>query len=130
MAFTNHGHQIDGTFAELPKPKSVARCGGPSLCAKCKSEAKAYPGYVKLHPEPTGYVKGALKGPHELIRYFSFDHLSEGNPRDVSEEFHELAVRMDDWLPSGSQKNMALWNLLQGKDAAVRAILDLPNPAA
>lgn len=40
MAWTKHGHQIEGTEA-LPKEgrPSVARCGGPKICAACALDA-------------------------------------------------------------------------------------------
>ena len=40
MAYTKHGYHIPGTDTE-PKPKSVARCGGPRLCNECKGALKA-----------------------------------------------------------------------------------------
>jgi len=39
MAYTSHGHQIQGTPVEEPKPTEVARCGGPRMCQKCSMEA-------------------------------------------------------------------------------------------
>lgn len=41
MAYTTHGHQIEGTKIEDVKPEVVARCGGPGLCSKCSREAVA-----------------------------------------------------------------------------------------
>lgn len=37
--FTSHGHHIIGTVLG-PMPESVARCGGPGLCAQCSEEAE------------------------------------------------------------------------------------------
>lgn len=34
MAYTPHGHYIEGTNPE-GKPENVARCGGPRICIKC-----------------------------------------------------------------------------------------------
>ena len=39
MAFTSHGHRILGTTDTGPFEGSVARCGGPGLCAPCSMEA-------------------------------------------------------------------------------------------
>ena len=64
-----------------------------------------------------------LSEPHELMRYFSYNHL-DGDMRDVSEEFHELAEKLDEWLKDGSWKDMALEHLLIAKDVAVRAALN------
>lgn len=35
MAWTRHGHQITGTPVEIPRPETVARCGGPRMCREC-----------------------------------------------------------------------------------------------
>lgn len=37
--YTSHGHQVPGTRIDLPKPKSVARCGGPRVCMDCAKDA-------------------------------------------------------------------------------------------
>lgn len=42
MAYTFHGHHIEGTSTENP-PDSRARCGGPGLCAVCSRQASVYP---------------------------------------------------------------------------------------
>jgi hypothetical protein len=131
MTFTKHGHQIDGTIAELPVPTSKARCGGPAMCRFCKDEAMAHEGFRKFHPEfeiKHGYIKTEhLNTEHELIRYFEFEHLPEGNLRKVSEEFYELAHYMDAILPNGIMKSSMMVELLKAKDAAVRAALDMPK---
>jgi len=40
MAWTRHGHQIDDTEVDEKRP-SVARCGGPSICANCALDVAA-----------------------------------------------------------------------------------------
>ncbi len=62
---------------------------------------------------------------NNLIRYFNFGHLPEGKLRDTSAKFHHLAVDIDGSLPDGPEKTVALRKLLESKDAAVRAALDL-----
>lgn len=62
---------------------------------------------------------------NNLIRYFGFGHLPEGPLRNTSERFHHLAVELDEYLPDGPEKTVALRKLLESKDAAVRAALDL-----
>jgi len=42
MAYTPHGHHIQGTKQEQNLPASRARCGGPSLCEECKDYATNY----------------------------------------------------------------------------------------
>ena len=62
---------------------------------------------------------------HSLIRYFDALHLT-GPLREVSEYFTGVAMMLDDSLPEGAEKTVALRKLLESKDAAVRAALDLP----
>lgn len=63
--------------------------------------------------------------PHALLRYFSLTHLKRGPLRQTSAMFAELAVSLDDALPASAEKTVALRKLLEAKDAAVRAALDL-----
>lgn len=44
----------------------------------------------------------------------------------MSEPFGRLARQLDESLPAGSELSTALRKLLEAKDAAVRAVLDLP----
>lgn len=60
-----------------------------------------------------------------ILRYFEFAHLRDGPLRDTSSMFHELAVELDSSLPDGAEKSTALRKLLESKDAAVRAALDV-----
>lgn len=63
------------------------------------------------------------------MRYFDFLHLREPL-RGVSAEFAQLAHYVALELPAGPEQSVALRKLLEAKDAAVRAALDLPRPAA
>lgn len=38
MAYTTHGHHIEGSPETTPRPTVVARCGGPKLCTGCAQE--------------------------------------------------------------------------------------------
>ena len=60
-----------------------------------------------------------------ILRYFAWRHLSHATLRDVSLQFAILAERLDGDLPDGPEKSVALRKLLESKDAAVRAALDL-----
>lgn len=64
--------------------------------------------------------------PAPILRFFGHDHLPEPL-RLVSSGFADLAVVMDDFLPDGPEKSVMLRKLLEAKDAAVRAALDLPR---
>ena len=61
----------------------------------------------------------------QIMRYFVFDHLPAGTLRDTSEKFHNLACDIDESLPDGPEKSTSLRKLLEAKDAAVRAALDV-----
>lgn len=56
----------------------------------------------------------------KMIKLFGYSHL-KGELQEVSKHFHDLAVLMDKTLVNGIQKYFCLWELLQSKDAAVRA---------
>lgn len=60
-----------------------------------------------------------------IMRYFDHRHLAEGPMRDISKEFTEFAEKLDRYLPNGPEKSTALRKLLEAKDSAVRASLDL-----
>ncbi len=60
-----------------------------------------------------------------LLRYFAYDHLPAGPLRDTSFNFASLANLVDETLPDSAEKTVALRKLLESKDAAVRAALDV-----
>lgn len=59
-----------------------------------------------------------------ILRYFAYDHLPL-NLQEVSAPFCALAVQIENTLPRGPEKSVALRKLLESKDAAVRAALDI-----
>lgn len=59
-----------------------------------------------------------------LIRWFAFDHLKEPQ-RSISMQFSDFAAALDDILPDGAEKTVCLRKMLEAKDAAVRASLDI-----
>lgn len=61
-----------------------------------------------------------------ILRYFQFSHLP-ANLRAVSHPFYDLAHHLAEALPPGPETSVALRKLLESKDAAVRAALDLPE---
>lgn len=63
----------------------------------------------------------------DVLRYFVYDHLPEGPLRDTSEEFSALATIMAHSLPETAQTTRCLQKLLEAKDCAVRAALDIVN---
>lgn len=67
----------------------------------------------------------AKQGPSPILRYFDYEHLPV-HLASVSKPFRDLALRVERTLPPGAEKATALRKLLEGKDAAVRAALDVP----
>lgn len=67
---------------------------------------------------------------NNILRYFEFDHLPEGPLKDTSQMFYALAHTLDKRLPDGTERSVALRKLLESKDAAVRASLDMPGADA
>ena len=62
---------------------------------------------------------------HQLMRYFTYEHLPQGPLKETSIRFHFLAADLDETLPDGAEKTVALRTLLEAKDAGVRAALDI-----
>jgi hypothetical protein len=63
-------------------------------------------------------------GESPILRYFTYEHLPE-KLQNVSRPFSDLAYGIEDTLPPGPEKSVALRKLLESKDAAVRAALDM-----
>lgn len=64
MAYTGHGHHIPGTTMGEFKPREVARCGGPKICPRCKSEVQSSMAYMV--GESTNYQEKAK----DLVRRY------------------------------------------------------------
>lgn len=62
--------------------------------------------------------------PSPIMKYFKYEHLSEPLQK-VSRPFCQFAISLEENLPPGPEKSVALRKLLESKDAAVRAALDL-----
>ena len=57
-----------------------------------------------------------------IMRHFQYSHLPQ-KLQEVSAPFSKLAWELEDGLPPGPEKSVALRKLLESKDAAVRAAL-------
>ncbi|HEX6685515.1 MAG TPA: hypothetical protein VF062_22260 [Candidatus Limnocylindrales bacterium] len=66
--------------------------------------------------------------PSPILRWFDFAHLPD-DLQSTSVEFYDLAHRLEIVLPSGAEKSTALRKLLEAKDAAVRATIELTERA-
>lgn len=102
---------------EPASPGIVHRIEGP-----CYFEQQPAP-QIPPVPQPAQQQPRPLP----ILRYFDFTHLPEPL-RQVSAEFASLAMYVADYLPPGPEQSVALRKLLEAKDAAVRAGLDLPKP--
>lgn len=61
---------------------------------------------------------------NQLMRYFEYGHLPEPL-KSASMPFATLAKWADEHLPDGPEKTVCLRKLLESKDCAVRAALEL-----
>jgi hypothetical protein len=59
-----------------------------------------------------------------MLRWFKYDHLS-AELQAVSKPFGELAHHLDEALAPGPERTVALRKLLESKDAAVRAHIEM-----
>lgn len=62
----------------------------------------------------------------EILRYFAYDHLPEGDLRDTSRKLSAVAHDMAGYLPAGPELSAGLRKLLEAKDCFVRAALPAP----
>lgn len=62
----------------------------------------------------------------QVLRFFRFDHLSDGPGKEVAAHFAAFAEGLADLLPEDPETTIALRELLKSKDAAVRAALEIP----
>jgi hypothetical protein len=64
-----------------------------------------------------------------LLRWFEFDHLPVGLPRDVSERINGLVHALTTELNESAELTAAVRDLLKAKDAFVRAAIETVRPA-
>lgn len=65
----------------------------------------------------------------QLMRYFEYHHLPQ-KLQHVSRHFAVLADVVLNTVPDGPEKTVCLRKLLESKDCAVRAALDIPDTSA
>lgn len=59
-----------------------------------------------------------------ILQYFDYGHLKSDALKKTSSNFYYLAHLLEETLPDGAEKSVALRKLLESKDAAVRSALD------
>lgn len=59
-----------------------------------------------------------------ILRWFKSDNLPE-HIRGVAEQFEKLAIDLDIALEPGAEKATALRKILEAKDAALRAVIEM-----
>lgn len=57
------------------------------------------------------------------LQHFGYAHLGNSGARQMSKKFHDLAETLTNACPPGPERSVALRKLLEGKDAAVRAVM-------
>lgn len=63
-----------------------------------------------------------------LLRYFDTSKRTQNeNIRTIALAFEAMARTAEEFLPEGSEKTVTMRRLLEAKDAACRAALDLPE---
>lgn len=67
-------------------------------------------------------MTAAIREP--MLRFFRYEHLSEGPMRAMSAQFAGLAWAVCDRVPGSAERTVTLRKLLEAKDAAVRCVVD------
>lgn len=73
------------------------------------------------------WPEGGEVGDEPLLRYLDHEHLPEGSLKETSRLFAVVARKVVEDLPRSPERTVALRKLLESKDAAVRAALDIPT---
>ena len=58
-----------------------------------------------------------------IMKYFQFDHLPAGEPKNISAKCCQMAKDIDASIADGPEKSAGLRKLLEAKDCFVRACL-------
>jgi hypothetical protein len=74
-----------------------------------------------IHPAPWEFTEEEI-ATDPILRYFHYRHLPD-MLKQASQPFCNLARHIIDTTPRNAERTVALRKLLEGKDAAVRAML-------
>jgi len=61
----------------------------------------------------------------QVLRFFSAAHLKDGSAKDIATAYSAFAREIAERLPEDPETTVALRKLLESKDAAVRAALQI-----
>jgi len=78
MSYTSHGHHIPGTIKGEGYHGEIARCGGPSICQRCKREVET----AQIHE----YVIGSSVDYQEIAKTAVRDYVE----RMLSQNYNTL----------------------------------------
>lgn len=92
--------------------------GVPNLNGRAPAPSNGVPVVVVDSAAPTQ----AVPFREEIMEHFTFDHLPAGPMREMSQMFAGLAEHVHETAPRTAERSVALRKLLEGKDAAVRAV--------
>jgi len=67
---------------------------------------------------------GRHSATQHIARWFNYDHLPQGHPRELAGECASIAFIMIDELPDGPELTSGLRKLLEAKDCFVRAAIE------
>lgn len=85
-------------------------------------------------PTTTDAIRAAIPHRHVSVgavaKWFAYEHLPEGAPRDASHICATAAAQLLQILPDSPSLTVALRHLLVAKDEAVRAALDATDHPA
>lgn len=73
---------------------------------------------------PEMNTEGRNPGVVSIARWFDYGHLPEGNIRNTSQQFYDLAANMIHDLPDSPELTAGLRKLLEAKDCFVRAAVE------
>jgi len=102
MAWTRHGHQIEGTPVEPAQPR-VARCGGPTLCRECWADVQAWSVFNPKEEKPPSFEEElrALINKHSLEGMSNTpDFILAGFLQNVLTDWNHATRARDRWTGS------------------------------
>lgn len=109
MAYTSHGHHINGTVLE-PEPNEKSRCGGPGFCETCTREGlaaqKPWPLDILLMSDDSGLIKmQQVHAPAAIPSMVNLSgekkvHIWVNEARNILKRYIEEQIRVDDPFPN------------------------------